>query len=206
MEEPARRPIDPLDASIGERIRVLRRQRGLSLQQVAQAAEVSLGYLSQIERGLSSPSVRDLMRVAVALRVDISFFFEAAAPGGEGTDPIVVRVAERQEVAFQAGITKQRLTPPGRASLQVYLITLEPGGRSGEALYAHDGEEAGLVLQGRLHLTVEDRDFLLNEGDSFRFLSRRPHRFANAASTVARVVWVNVAPPVAADSAGEPAP
>ena len=90
---------------------------------------------------------------------------------------------------------KQRLTPPGPSSVVVYMITLEPGGRAGEASYTHDGEEAGVLLQGRLQLTVEDRDFMLTEGDSFRFLSNRPHRFSNPSSMVTRVVWVNVSQP-----------
>ncbi len=78
VEAASHRLVDPVDASIGERIRGLRRQRDLSLQQAAQTADVSVGYLSQIERGLSSPSVRDLMRIATALQTDMSFFFEAA--------------------------------------------------------------------------------------------------------------------------------
>ncbi len=195
MEVVARRAIDPVDASIGERIRGLRRQRDVSLQQMAQSADLSVGYLSQIERGLSSPSVRDLLRIAAALGTNMSFFFEAADTRKHDDDPIVVRLAERTEVAFHAGVVKQRLTPPGRSSVQVYMITLEPGGRAGETSYTHAGEEAGVLLQGRLQLTVENRDFLLTEGDSFRFLSSRPHRFSNPFSMVTRVVWVNVSQP-----------
>lgn len=194
MEAAANRAIDPIDASVGERVRQLRRQRELSLQQVAQRAELSVGFLSQIERGLSSPSLRDLIRVATALEADLGMLFEGAdtraAPGGA----IVTRPAERQEVAFHEGITKQLLTPHGDASLRLYLITLEPNGRTGEALYSHAGEEAGVVLQGRLLLTVETTDHLLQEGDSFRFRSDRPHRFSNASGMVTRVLWVNTVP------------
>jgi transcriptional regulator with XRE-family HTH domain len=195
MEEAARRVVDPVDASIGDRIRGLRKQRDLSLQQIAQSAELSVGYLSQVERGLSSPSVRDLVRIAGALETDLSFFFEAAGAHRTVDNAIVVRLAERQEVAFHAGVVKQRLTPAGRSSVQMYMITIEPGGRAGEVPYTHAGEEAGVVLQGRLQLTVEDHDFILNEGDSFRFLSNRPHRFSNASSMVTRVIWVNVSHP-----------
>jgi transcriptional regulator with XRE-family HTH domain len=191
MEAPGRRPIDPVDATIGERIRAMRHQRDLSLQQIAAAAELSVGYLSQIERGLSSPSVRDLMRIATALEIDLSVFFEAAERHRQPGDHVVVRLGERQEVAFMAGVTKQLLSPTGTGAVRLYLITLEPGGRAGETLYTHPGDEAGLVLQGRLQLTVESEDYLLNEGDSFRFASQRPHRFANASPMVTRVVWVN---------------
>lgn len=195
MEATTRKPVDPVDASIGERMRALRHQRDLSLQQVAAQAELSVGYLSQIERGLSSPAVRDLMRIAAALETDPSFFFPAVERQRDEEGRVVVRLAERREVAFHAGVTKQLLTPEGDSHVRVYLITIEPGGRAGEALYAHAGEEAGLVLQGRLQLFVESHEMLLNEGDSFRFDSSRPHRFANASPMVTRVVWVNAAPP-----------
>lgn len=185
------RAIDPLDASVGERVRSVRRQRGLSLQQVAQQAELSVGFLSQIERGLSSPALRDLVRIATALGVGLNLFFDAADVGATTTDAVVVRVANRRDVAFHEGVTKQLLTPPGDASVHLYMVTIEPHGCTGEAPYTHAGEEAGLVLQGKLLLTVESTDYLLHEGDSFRFLSARPHRFANPTGLVTRVVWVN---------------
>lgn len=194
MEASAGRAIDPIDASVGERVRQLRRQRELSLQQVAQRAELSVGFLSQLERGLSSPSLRDLIRVATALETDLGVLFEATGARVEAGDSLVTRPAERQEVAFHDGITKQLITPHGDAALRLYLITMEPGGRTGEALYSHAGEEAGLVLQGRLLLTVETADHLLQEGDSFRFRSDRPHRFSNASGMVTRVLWVNTLP------------
>jgi transcriptional regulator with XRE-family HTH domain len=195
MESSAPRPGDPLDAFVGERVRSLRHQRAVSLQVVAERAELSVGFLSQIERGLSSPTLRDLFRIAAALDTDLGFFFDADGMRENTSDSIVVRLPQRQNVAFHAGVVKHRLTPPGDSPLVMYMVTIEPHGRTGEALYTHRGEEAGLVLQGRLLLTVENTDHLLNEGDSFRFHSNRPHRFSNPAGTVTRVVWVNVTQP-----------
>ncbi len=195
METAPSRAVDQLDALVGERVRSVRRQRGLPLQAVAERSSLSVGFLSQIERGLSSPTLRDLFRIATALETDLSLFFDAEGMRAEADDPIVVRMAQRQSVAFHAGVVKHRLTPPGDNPLQVYMVTIEPHGRTGEALYTHRGEEAGLVLQGRLLLTVENTDHLLNEGDSFRFRSDRPHRFSNPVEGVTRVVWINVTPP-----------
>lgn len=188
------RQSDRLDTAVGERVRSVRRQRALSLQAVADQAELSVGFLSQLERGLSSPTLRDLVRIAEALGTTIGMFFDAATLPDPAPEPIVVRATQRQEVAFHEGVVKHRLTPTGDAStLVLYMVTIEPHGRTGEASYTHQGEEAGLVLQGRLLLTVETADHLLNEGDGFRFRSDRPHRFSNPGSTVARVIWVNVA-------------
>lgn len=192
-EKPSRSLADPLDLFLGGQLRALRRQRGLSLNEVAGRAQLSLGFLSQMERGLSSPTLRDLIRVAEALETSLGQLLEGVRPalGGEGP---VVRVAQRRDVAFHQGITKEALTPPGAPGLALYLVSLEPGARTGEGLYAHAGQEAGMVLQGRLLLTVDCTDYWLNEGDSFGFSSAVPHGFSNAAAGVTRVLWSNAVP------------
>jgi transcriptional regulator with XRE-family HTH domain len=194
---------DPLDASMGQQIRALRRQRGWSLQEVAARAQISIGFLSQMERGLSSPTLRDLIRIAEALGTSLDKLLELARPEAAADGP-VVRVAQRRDVAFHQGITKEALTPPGSIGLALYLVTLEPGARTGDGLYAHAGQEAGMVLQGRLLLTVGCADYWLSEGDSFGFPSVVPHGFANAAQAVTRVLWSNAAPdrPAAGQSCG----
>jgi quercetin dioxygenase-like cupin family protein len=69
---------------------------------------------------------------------------------------------------------------------------MEPGGSTGDELYTHDGEEAGLVLSGEMKLTVDAKSWILKHGDSFRFASRRPHRFGNPSRNAkAIVLWVN---------------
>ena len=196
----AREP-DPLDLSIGLGIRELRLERDMTLQVVARRSGLSVGYLSQIERGLSSPSVRDLMRVADALGTDFNLLM-AAAP--TRMDPAaaspIVRLEERRDTAFVDGVLKQVLSPPDETSLFLYMVTIEPNGRASDVPYTHAGEEAGLVLQGRLRLAVNGTDYLLNEGDSFRFPSTTPHSFANPTPAVTRVLWVNVKPPASTRS------
>jgi transcriptional regulator with XRE-family HTH domain len=199
---PARSVPDGVDLSIGSRLRELRREREMSIQAVAQATGLSIGFVSQVERGLSSPSVRDLVRIAEVLGGDFNLLVEAgAAPPRRGVSSTVVRLADRRDIAFHAGIHKQLLSPPDEATLFLYMITIEPHGGTGEAPYAHQGEEGGLVIQGRLLLTLDGTDHLLNEGDSFRFASARPHRFSNPTAAVARVLWVNVKPQAEASPA-----
>ena len=199
---PARVQPDGVDLSIGSRLREQRRECGLSIQAVAQAAGLSVGFVSQVERGLSSPSVRDLVRIAEVLGGDFNLLVAAgSAPDRRDAPSPVVRLAGRRDIAFHAGIHKQLLSPPDETLLFLYMITIEPHGGTGDAPYAHQGTEAGLLLQGRLLLTVDGTDYLLNEGDSFRFASARPHRFSNPTGAVTRVLWVNVATP-----ADEPKP
>jgi transcriptional regulator with XRE-family HTH domain len=193
---PRPRAPDPLDVSIGLRVRALRLERGLTLQEVGRRAGLSIGFLSQLERGLSSPAVRDLMRIAEALGSDFNLLLAqgaAGAPAGGATTP-VLRLHERRDIAFVDGVLKQILSPPDEQTLFLYMVTLEPHGQAGTAPYSHAGEEAGLVLQGRLVLSVDGTDHLLNEGDSFRFRSTTPHHFSNPTGAVTRVLWVNVKP------------
>ncbi len=181
-----------VDREVGARIRALRQAKGLSLDTVAGTAGLSIGFVSQIERGLSSPSLKALASLADALGLPIAGLFEAREPSGEaGT--IVVHADERSVLQlWRSGIVKQLLTPDGTdAALNVFLIILAPGASTGDEPYSHRGEEAGLVLEGAITLTVDARSWTLKTGDSFRFESARPHRFANAGEGEARVVWVN---------------
>jgi quercetin dioxygenase-like cupin family protein len=160
--------------------------------ELSQKSGLSAGFLSQVERGLSSASVRALARIADALGAVISDIFPADSALESGSQ-IVARVKDRKRIDFAAtGVVKELVTPfPHTPRLDIYIITLEPGGRSGDQPYAHEGEEAGLVLEGGIELVVEGRKFILGEGDSFRFKSSRPHHFCNAGDRPARALWVN---------------
>lgn len=183
-----------MDLAVGMRLRDLRRKANLSLETVASRSDLSVGFLSQIERGLSSPSLRVLATLADVLGVGIAALF--GNPGNDGgvSQGVIIRAAERAELKlWRSGISKQLLNPTGADSkLNLFLVHMEPGGSTGDELYTHDGEEAGLVLEGEMTLTVDDETWRLKTGDSFRFASRRPHRFGNPAKRAKAVVlWVN---------------
>jgi transcriptional regulator with XRE-family HTH domain len=183
-----------MDVAVGQRIRDLRRSRKLSLEAVAARTDLSIGFLSQIERGLSSPSLRVLATLADVLGVGIAGLFGAGDDSGAASDAVVTRERQRAKLnLWRTGISKQLLSPAGsEGRLNLFLVHMEPGGSTGDELYTHDGEEAGLVLSGEMKLTVDAKTWTLKQGDSFRFASRRPHRFSNPASDARAVVlWVN---------------
>ena len=189
------KPVEPaMDVAVGRRIRDLRRIRQFSLETVAARTNLSIGFLSQIERGLSSPSLRVLATLADVLGVGIAALF-GASPSADGTsDQVVTRGLQRPELKlWRTGVSKQLLSPASADNkLNLFLVHLEPGGSTGDELYTHDGEEAGLVLEGEMMLTVDSETWSLKTGDSFRFASRRPHRFSNPAQDAKAVVlWVN---------------
>jgi transcriptional regulator with XRE-family HTH domain len=181
-----------IDADVGARIRAVRLQRKLRLQQVALRTGLSIGFISQIERGISSPSLSALTHLADALDVSLSQLFDAPRPTAD-TGNIVVRTRSRSKlVAWRTGIYKQLLTADAPARFSFLLLTMEPGATSGTDLYSHHGEEAGLIMQGKLKLTVEGRTWTLARGDSFHFPSERPHRFENAARGKTVIAMLNL--------------
>ncbi|MBR0816094.1 cupin domain-containing protein [Bradyrhizobium diazoefficiens] len=183
-----------MDVEVGRRIRDLRRARQFSLETVAARTELSIGFLSQIERGLSSPSLRVLATLADVLGVGIAALFGASPSADGASDQVVTRGSQRPELKlWRTGVSKQLLSPASTDNkLNLFLVHLEPGGSTGDELYTHDGEEAGLVLEGEMMLTVDSETWSLRTGDSFRFASRRPHRFSNPAEDAKAVVlWVN---------------
>ena len=183
-----------VDVAVGQRIRDLRRSRKLSLETIAARTDLSIGFLSQIERGLSSPSLRVLATIADVLGIGIAGLFGATETAAAGSDAIVTREQQRAELnLWRTGISKQLLSPSGsEGRLNLFLVHMEPDGSTGDELYTHDGEEAGLVLEGEMILTVDAESWTLRTGDSFRFASRRPHRFSNPSDKAKAVVlWVN---------------
>ncbi|MCF1504969.1 cupin domain-containing protein [Afifella sp. H1R] len=183
------------DRSLGSAVREARRSRGLSLKQVADGAGISVGLLSQIERGISSPSVRALRAICNVLDMPVFTLFGDMEAKSELEARRIVRAAERRQVDFGAkGMIKSFLTTNEEGTLQMMEIVLEPGGGSGEEAYSHDGEETGVVLEGRLELFVDGSVYRLKEGDAFAFESRLPHRFRNLAEARTRILWVTTPP------------
>ena len=195
VKNPAKKPAEPpVDLAVGRRIRDLRRGKQMSLETVAARTDLSIGFISQIERGLSSPSLRVLATLADVLGVGIAALFGATPSDDAASNGVVTREGQRAELKlWRSGVSKQLLSPAGSESrLNLFLVHLEPGGSTGDELYTHDGEEAGLVLEGEMILTVDAETWTLKQGDSFRFASRRPHRFSNPADDAKAVVlWVN---------------
>lgn len=183
---------EPVDKSVGARIRGCRKAGTVSLKTVAEQTGLSVGYLSQIERGISSPSLRALALIADALGVDFANLFPRGEKAESG-DAVVFKSDDRVGMPLDlVGVRKELLTPGGNGGgLRLYLMTIDTGGHSGEDFYAHSGEEAGTVLEGDFELTLESEVFRLTAQDSFRFQSRRPHRWRNVGRTVCRVLWSN---------------
>jgi transcriptional regulator with XRE-family HTH domain len=178
---------------IGREVRSLRKARGLTLSDIAEASGLSIGYLSLLERDRATPSINALHAISRALGVTVSWFFEAdAVPDAERN--LVVRRTRRRRLDFSAGIVDELLSPSLAGALELLASRFPPGASSGEEPYTHAGEEAGVVIRGRLELWVDGKSFLLEAGDSFGFPSSLPHRYRNPGTEEAEVIWA-ITPP-----------
>jgi transcriptional regulator with XRE-family HTH domain len=186
-------PTKIADLWLGQHLRGLRKMHDLSLEQLAERCGLSVGALSQIERGITSPTMRSLRRLSEVFNVPMSqLFHEGEYPPVEELGRIVRAQGRRVLSLNTSGVQKELLTPAASGALEIYLVTIAPGGSSGPELYTHKGEEGGYVMAGEMLLEVEDRTFHLKTGDSFRFKSQTPHRFANTTKKETVVVWTNV--------------
>ena len=187
----AGRPESAVDLWLGQQLRQLRKQQGRSLADVARACGMSLGLLSQIERGLSSASVKILHLLAREFHVSVnSLLRNAEHTQGEDGGRVARAGTHRFIDLSEKGISKEMYTPPACRSMDLCRATIEPGGSTGNELFVTgQGEQIGVVLKGSLELWVGDRVVLLNEGDSFCYASSTPRRWRNPGSQTTEVIW-----------------
>ena len=201
MSKPQLSSTDQL-ANLGEEIRQLRKVRGITLQEMADTIGKSVGFLSQVERNITKPSVAALQDISEVLDIHIGWFFSAdPADPSEPEDErrYVVRKVNRRRLSYSAisgtdylGLNDHLLSTNLNGELALGISRYEPGASTGDDSYQHTGEEAGIVLSGTLELLIEGKPYLLEAGDSFSFPSQLDHRFSNPSDTVDTVVvWAN---------------
>ena len=181
-----------LEASaLGGTIRRLRQQRKLSLHMLAGRAEMSVSMLSQIERGISSPSLKSLTKIRLALGVPISSLFESPDARTNPGAKYVRSLADRPNLDLgPAYLVKQLLSPSVAKDLQFMILTIPPGGGSGDMPYSSPGEKGGLMLEGSLRLFIGDDIVDVREAESFQFDSSIPHHFKNIGQKPTRVLLI----------------
>ena len=178
-------------AEIGGRLRSRRRVRGLSLKEVASKAGLSIGMVSQVERGQVSPSIRSLRSICDALDMPVIWLFESHDEQQMDDRDIVVRSGSRRELSYDNGaLRKEILTPDTQPQIQMLRFILEPGADSGEPYSNAEGGKCGLVIAGTLGLELDGRTFTIATGDSFAFPAQAMVRFWSIGDQVCEVIWV----------------
>jgi len=180
-------------ATLGADLRALRKARGITLVDLAATLGRSVGWISQVERDISSPSIDDLRKFATAFGVPLSMFFgKTAAPECEAG--YVVRAGARRPIGSgEAGLVEELLSPDLTDDFEVVRSTFLP--RSALPAYqTRATQEVGYLISGRLTVWIGEAEFHLNPGDSFR-IRGEAHRWANPHGEPAVAIWV-IAPPV----------
>ncbi|MGI9366187.1 MAG: helix-turn-helix domain-containing protein [Rhizobiaceae bacterium] len=184
---------DATAEALGNDVRGLRKSRGLTLTELALKVGRSIGFISQVERGLSSPSIDDLRAIATALEVPTSWFF-ANESQNEAELGLIVRGHSRRVLGTaETGIVEELLSPDLGGSFEMFRSVFQPGAEMNQNIF-RPTEEAGYVVSGKLQFCIDDQWFDLEAGDSFRF-ENKPYRWKNPGNSHAIVIWV-VSPPV----------
>lgn len=199
---------DP-ETGLGPRLRLVRESRALSVRELARRIGCSASLLSQVERGLSVPSVGVLYALAseLACSLDYLLFGVGAGEASRGEAPVAIRQAsaaaqdgivqrgcDRRIIDLASGVRWERLTPGPDDSTDFLEVVYSPGGHSTDQRrpLRHEGREYGLILSGTLTVSVGFETYELRPGDSIVFDSTTPHEYWNTTDGYVRAVWVVV--------------
>ena len=169
---------------VGALIRARRRQQHMTLEALGKSAEVSVGYLSQVERDHATPSLGTLAQIARALGVGIDYFVSAPT-----AQTALTRAGQRNRFSVDgSSIIYERLGAdfPGN-TLSSFVMTVPPGYRS--ETVAHEGEEILYVLEGSITQRLDNEEMVMSAGDSLHFRGNRPHSWSNHTDQPARLLW-----------------
>ena len=179
-------------AGLGARLKQMRQVFGLTQRELARRAGVTNGAISLIEQNRVSPSISSLKKILDGIPMSLGEFFtlDLAAP-----EDVFFEAAGLTEIAFEERISFRMVGKRLKdRALQMLHETYRPGADTGEAMLRHAGEEAGVVVRGRLLVTVGDQERALGTGDAYYFKSQIPHRFRNPFDEVCEVISANTPP------------
>lgn len=174
---------------LGERIKELRLGCNLTQEELADRAELTKGYISQLENDLTSPSIATLIDILAALGTDLKEFFSS----DDSTEKIVFSEQEFIEKVGE-GYTQNWLVPNSQKNLmEPLLMVLQPHSQT-EKDIPHDGEEFGYVLKGTVTIVIGKKKYVAKKGESFYFECDKPHYIINDKDKPAEFVWVSTPP------------
>lgn len=178
-----------VNSRIGEKIRDLRNRNGLTQQELADRAELTKGYISQLERGQVAPSVVTLLDLIECLGTTPSEFFRETEE-----EHVVYSEEDFFEKIDEAGNSIQWIVPNAQQNqMEPLLVVLQPK----EALAEdkpHEGEEFGYVISGHIQLRLGDNVYMVKAGESFYFSANKKHSIANTGAIRAKLIWVSTPP------------
>ena len=180
-------------SGLGADLRALRRARRLTLQATADQLGKSVGWVSQVERDISSPRMSDLRQIAEIFDVPLSLFF-GSHQGPEAEAGWIVRGDHRRVVGVHdSGLVETLLSPDLTDDFEVIHSTFQPGSSRAHDM-RRDTQELAYMVEGTLDIWIDGQPFTVSQGDSFR-IRGQAYRWSNPYAHPAVAVWV-ISPPV----------
>ena len=166
----------------GNKLRLLRKQKKITIKEVSQRTGMSTSFISQVERNVVNPSVASLKKICDVFDLPLSTFFDDDK-FEEMTDDTVVHPEERKKIQLSdLNVEMALLTANLDRKMEMMMVTAAPGGKSGKTSHHHSGEECGLILQGEMEVMIEGKRYHLKKGDSFHFSCDKEHMWRNIGS------------------------
>ncbi len=176
-----------MDIDVGLRLKIVRLRHQLSQRALAKRAGVANATISLIESGNTSPSVSALKRILAGIPMTLAEFFSDELPGV--ASEVFYRAQDLTEISGGEGISYRQIgTAKAGHVLQILYESYKVGADTGLMMLEHEGEEGGVILTGRLEVTVGEVTRILGAGDAYYFNSRQPHRFRNAGNEICTLV------------------
>ena len=185
-----RNQVDRIVSKLGQKIKNLRVEKGLSLNDLAQRSGISAAGIHKIESNGIIPTITTMMKIADALGKRVSYFI---GEEGEGNDTVFVPAKERKAIfTFKKGLSLEGVSAKqyGDFIMTAAYATVEVGSSSGKKPMSHRGEELVYCLEGVVEFRVEDKTYILNPGDSLHFRTHLEHSWKNIGDVRAKLIWI----------------
>jgi transcriptional regulator with XRE-family HTH domain len=185
--------MNKVSSKVGENIRRIRKDMGLTLADLARRCNCSKSLLSGIETGAVNPSFSSLTNICESLGITMASLF-GAPPGEESNGFHLMHPEERKTLKAEGGVRFQLLSKGLRLPCEFIMNRWPPGTTTGGEAYSHEGQECGFLLEGELIVEAMGRTYHLQPGDTVTFDSSMPHRVINPGKKEAVAIWLNTEP------------
>lgn len=175
--------------SLGKKILESRKIKGLNIREFAKQTGLSTSLLSQIERGLANPSLNSLRSIADALNIPLFSLFV----NDINHESLILRKNDRKKIYREnsAHIVLDILTPEYmKSNVDILWCVLNPNSETTPGYMEHNKEEFAIVMKGSVYVVLDDKEYLLNEGDTVRVLPRMKHKFKNEADEPVEILFI----------------
>lgn len=176
---------------LGEKIRHYRNKLNITGKELAKRVEVSPSLISQIEQNSANPSIDTLRKIAFALEIPIVLLFDES----DNSNEFVLHKQQRKKLQVpESNIVYELLTPDLTGKIEFLWIEIKPGLQKNPIEFSHEGEECLVIIEGQLLVWINEKEFVLDPGDSIYFDSNQPHRIANPGNVTTIFISANTPP------------